>query len=905
MDKEIMWHNISWEQAIKKYDSDIEQGLTEKQIANQREKFGLNELPKEKPLSNIKIFLDQIKSPLIYVLIVAGMITLFFQLYTDSIVIFAAVFLNTIVGFFQEKKAYQALGALKKVVKTEARVIRDGHEKKIGEEELVPGDIIILSAGNKAPADARIIESHNLKINEAALTGEWLAQEKSPKKLNAETPLADRDNMVYMGTIVENGIGKAIVVETGHNSEMGKIAISVKQTEEQKTPLQKKLSKFSAKIGLIIAVLCIYIFIGGVMEGRDYLEMFTTAVAVAVAAIPEGLPVAMTVILTLGMSRIVQKKGLVRKLISAETLGSTSVIATDKTLTLTEGKMKAKEIVTADSEISIETEDEIELFKRQANKEQILAMKIAVLSNEAFVENPDDFYPVWKIQGNPTDKAFALAGAKLGFEKQKLQKQFPKIDELPFNSENKFLATLHATTDENLLQVLGAPEKILDFSTKIEIKGEQKTLDKKYRQNMKERLKNMTERGERVIAIAYKKIPRLRSCGSFGGQSKLKNEVENLTFVGFIGLKDPIRKEAKNAIQVCRQAGMKPIIVTGDHKLTAKAVALELGFKIKSENIMEGNDLDALSDKEFGLKVKDIQVYARAEPRHKLRIIKAWQDKGEVVAMTGDGINDAPALKKADIGVALGSGTDVAKQVSDLVLLNDNFNIILAAVEEGRAIIDNIRKVITYLLSDSFTETILIGVSIIFCLPMPVLAVQILWVNLIEDGLPGIALAFEKKEKDLMKRKPEKRNISLLTTEMKALIFIIGLITDILLLGLFFWLLKFSGYELPHVQSIIFAALTIDSLFYVFSCKSLRRNIWDINIFSNKLLIFSWAFGVIALVSALYVPALQTLLGTIPLNLFDWELILALGFLNIILIEATKWFFITKARTIENKNQMC
>jgi Ca2+-transporting ATPase len=392
-------------------------------------------------------------------------------------------------------------------------------------------------------------------------------------------------------------------------------------------------------------------------------------------------------------------------------------------------------------------------------------------------------------------------------------------------------------------------------------------------------------------------LPPQRDPARGGTKFKLENEVQNLTFVGFIGLKDPVRKEAKNAIQVCRQAGMKPIIVTGDHKLTAQAVAEELGFKIKSQNIMEGHDLDDLSDEEFNKRVKDIQIYARAEPRHKLRIIKAWQDKGEVVAMTGDGINDAPALKKADIGVALGSGTDVAKQVSDLVLLNDNFNIILAAVEEGRAIIDNIRKVITYLLSDSFTETILIGVTIIFNLPMPVLAVQILWVNLIEDGLPGIALAFEEKENDLMERKPEKRNISLLTGEMKALIFIIGLITDILLLGLFFWLLKFSGYELPHIQSIIFAALTIDSLFYVFSCKSLRRNIWHINHFSNKFLIFAWIFGVVALVSALYVPALQTLLGTIGLSFFDWQLVLGLGFLNIALIEATKWFFITKAHT--------
>ena len=347
-------------------------------------------------------------------------------------------------------------------------------------------------------------------------------------------------------------------------------------------------------------------------------------------------------------------------------------------------------------------------------------------------------------------------------------------------------------------------------------------------------------------------------------------------------------------MKVCRRAGMSPIIITGDHKLTAKAVAEELGFKVKEGNIMEGRELDQLSDEEFEKKVKDIQIYARVEPKHKLRIIEAWQGKGKVVAMTGDGINDAPALKKADIGVALGSGTEVAKETSDLILLNDSFSIIVAAVEEGRAIIDNIRKVITYLLSDSFTEIILIGVSLLLGWPLPILAAQILWVNLIEDGPLGLCLAFEPKAKDLMKQKPRGHDIPLLTREMKALIFIIGLVTDLLLLGLLFWLIKYSGYEILHIRSIIFTGLTVDSIFYVFSCKNLRKNLWQINPFSNKFLVFAWIFGVIMLISALYLSPLQTLLKTVPLNLFDWQLILGLGLINIILIEATKWHFIAK-----------
>jgi Ca2+-transporting ATPase len=361
-----------------------------------------------------------------------------------------------------------------------------------------------------------------------------------------------------------------------------------------------------------------------------------------------------------------------------------------------------------------------------------------------------------------------------------------------------------------------------------------------------------------------------------------------------IGLKDPIRREVKKAIKTVQEAGMRPIIVTGDHKLTAKAVAQELGFEIKDRNIMEGKDLDKLSDKKFDKKVEDIQIFARVEPKHKMRIIQAWQNKGEVIAMTGDGINDAPALKKADIGVALGSGTEVAKEVSDLILLSDNFSIIVAAVEEGRGIIDNIRKVITYLLSSSFTETILIGLALLFGFPLPVTAVQILWVNLIEDGLPDIALAFEPKEKDVMKQKPQGHKTSLLTREMKSLIFIIGIASDIILLGLFFWLFKFSNYDLSHIRTMVFAALALDSLFFVFSCKSLRKNLWQIDHLSNKFLLYAWAFGVAALVASVYLPQLQALLKTVPLGMVDWLIVLILSVLEVVLIEFTKWLFITK-----------
>lgn len=908
------WHNRSWQEAIEEFNSDQEKGLLENEAWSRQKEIGKNMLPEEKPLSRLRIFFEQLKSPLIYILIIAGFITLFLREWADFIVIFGAVFLNTIVGYFQEYKAGRSLRALKKVVKTEAQVIRDGNEVKLDSIELVPGDIMILIAGNKVPADGRLIEVNNLKINEAPLTGEWLSDEKEIQVLSEDTPLADRSNMVYLGCMVEGGKGKAIVTSIGKNTEMGKIAILVKETPEEKTPLQIKIANFSKKIGIIIGLISLFIFIGGLLRGKDLLEMFMTSIAVAVAAIPEGLPVAMTVILALGMQRILDKKGLVRKLVAAETLGSTSIACSDKTLTLTQGKMEVTQTVT--SEIKIESVGKTrwsDVFKEKIDEDQILLVQISTLINEAFVENPSDPYPLWRVQGNPTDKAFLLAGAEVGFKKQELTKAYLKIDEIPFNSQNKFVAALIQAEPSplkdgkktkvsliksplvkgtpQLLFISGAPEKILGLSVSFQSKGKETELDKDAFIKLNKELEDLTSKGLRVVGVGYRKISKVVS-------QNLEDEIHDLVFVGFIGLKDPLRKEAKEAIQLCKKAGLKPIIVTGDHLLTTKAIGEELGLKTGKENMIEGRQLDELSEEEFQEKVKDIEIYARVEPRHKLRIIEAWQKRGEVVAMTGDGINDAPALKKADIGVALGSGTDVAKEVSDLILLTDNFNIIPAAVEEGRAILDNIRKVITYLLSDSFTETILIGVSIIFGWPLPVTAVQILWTNLIEDGLPSIALAFEPKEKDLMEKKPQGKDVHLLTREMRTIIFIIGIFTDLILLGLFLWLFNKLGEEnLLYIRTMIFAGLGINSLFYIFSCKSLRKNIWHINPFSNKFLVGGVIFGFLMLVAGIHLPLFQALLKTVSLGFQDWLIIIGLGILNIILIEITKYYFITKHQT--------
>ncbi len=874
----FFWHNLEVEEVAKILRTNSEDGLSEEEVKLYRKEFGKNELPEKESLSKLKIFLEQFKSPLIYILLISGVVVLFLKETTDAIVIFGALFLNTLVGYVQESKASEALKKLKKAVTHKVEVLRGQSLKIIDSKDVVPGDVVILNPGDRVPADGRIIESSNLKINEMALTGEWLSAEKEVTVLPKKTPLADRDNMVYMGTVVEDGKAKVLVVQTGIETQIGKIAVLVKESEEEKTPYQKKLANFSKTIGIAIGVLCIALFIEGILNGKDMTEMFITSVAVAIAAIPEGLPVAMTVILALGMQRILKKGGLVRRLSSAETLGSTSIICTDKTGTLTEGKMKVSQTVTAD-----------EVLDNQHNEEAtILNIKIASLVSEAFVENLSSPREEWVLRGRATDKALLMEGLEKGVI-DPLNKAIKKIAEVPFNTIDKFIIAALREKKEEFLYICGAPEKVLERCQFVKINGKKLPITDEYIKKLEEKLKRFTRKGLRVVATAYKDF-------EFKDEKKLKTEVNNLTLGGFITLKDTLRKEAKEAIKDCHRAGIRTIIVTGDHKLTAKAVAEEIGFKINKENILEGKDMDDLSDIEFEKILDRTKIYARVEPRHKLRIVQAWQDRGEVVAMTGDGINDAPALKKADVGVALGSGTEVAKEASDLILLNNNFSIIVHAIKEGRAIIDNIRKVITYLLSDSFTELILIGASIFAGFPLPLTAIQILWVNLIEDGLPSTALAFEKEEEGLMDMKPAAHKVKLLTREMKTIIILIGIITDAMLLGLFFWL-TYHDHNILHIRTMIFACLSIDSIFYVFSCKSLRHNIWDINPFSNKLLTVSWVVGILALFMAIYLPFLQTILKTVPLNIQDWGLIFILGLTEMFLIEITKWYFIVRHQT--------
>ncbi|MBI1984850.1 MAG: HAD-IC family P-type ATPase [Candidatus Wildermuthbacteria bacterium] len=861
--EEHEWHALSLEETARILETDIQKGLSEDEAKGKRKQYGKNALPEEQIPSRLRIFLGQLKSPLVLILVFAGIITLFLRDYTDSVVIWSAVLLNSLVGYVQEYRATKALTELKKALKVKALVLRNGNEKEIPQEDLVPGDLILLKPGKKVPADARIVQAWELKIQEAVLTGEWIASRKASSILSKDAQLADRENMAFMGSIVEEGEGRAIVVGTGLHTEIGKVASLVKGIKEAETPYQARLGRFSRIIGRIIALLALAIFLEGILAGRMFSEMFTVAVAVAVGAIPEGLPVAITATLAIGMRRMLREGGLVRNLASTETLGSTSVIATDKTLTLTEGTMAVEEIFTLNP----------------AEKE--LALTIGALTSEAFVENPETALEKRVVKGRPTDKALLQAAMDVGITRAELEKTMALVGTIPFESEKKYSAAFYKTADAVRASVLGAPEIMLSLSSGLS-RQEVETIEQKLRET--------ASKGLRVIAVGEK----IFNASTFPYQDHTTIELNGIRLVGIISLKDPVRKGVKEAIQNAKQAGIKTIIVTGDHVLTAAAVAKELGIDGHPHEFIEGKDLEKLSDEDFAKKLDELKVYARVEPSHKLRIIEAWQKKGEIIAMTGDGINDAPALKRADIGIALGSGTDVAKEVGDLVLIGDKFSIIPLAIKEGRVIIDNIRKVITYMLSGSFTETILIGTSILMGLPLPVTAAQILWVNLVEDGLPGIALTFEKGEKDVMKRKPEGKNIALMTAPMKIIIFAIGILTDLMLLGIFVFLHFFTDYSLEHIRTIVFVGLAVNSLLYVFSCKNLHQNIWKYNPFSNHYLTGSVALAFLLLLTPIYIPFMQNLFGTVPLALQDWIMLLGLAFLNVFLIEAVKLFFVRK-----------
>ena len=881
--QKINWHALSLSEVFLGVEGN-KNGLSGAEAEKRLKHLGPNALPKEKPYPKIKLFFRQFNSPLIYILLVTVAISFALRHYSDSIFIVIVLLINTTVGFWQENKANNSLLALKQMVKIRAKVLRDGFEKEIDSENLVPGDVVFLRPGDKVPADGRIISSNNLKINESSLTGEWMPAEKNHKNSVLENaPVTERTNMAFMGTIVEEGAGEIVIVKTGINTQIGEIVSLLKKTKEPKTPLQKKIASLSKILGASILFLILIIVIEGHFSGGSFADIFVTALALAVSAIPEGLLPAITVILVLGMRRIFKQKGLVRKLSATETLGSVTVICTDKTGTLTEGKMQASYILTTLKEFEEKSISKA-FFSKDNNKteDKAFALKIATLVNDAFIENPNEELTKWIVRGKPTDRALLLAGARSGLNKHELEKQYPVVDKVPFSSEYKFAASLHKTSEnKNALCVIGAPEKIIQSCENLDIGKKKKKLKPDETEKLLLKLESLTKQGLRVLALAHKDYD------SKTEYSNLSELVAKLNFTGFIALNDPLREDAKESILTTKKAGIRTIIITGDHKLTAKSVAQELGLPSEDKNIMEGKDLDLISDDDLKDKVKHISIYARVSPHHKLRIVNALQINGEVVAMFGDGVNDAPALKTADIGVVVGSGTDVAKEVADLVLLDDNFKTVVKAVEQGRVVFQNVRKVFVYLVADDFSEIFLFLANMALGLPLPLLPAQILWINLIEDGFPDIALTTEQETKGVMEEKPRDPKEPLLNKPLKIWMAAIFLISGFAAFITFFAFLKFSG-DLEKTRTLVFALICFDSLTFAFCVRSFKRTVFRKDIFSNKFLTGGVAISLALLLMAIYLPPLQKFLSTEPIGFLSWAIIIIVSILELLIIEFFK-----------------
>lgn len=858
-------------------------GLSSQKAKNRVESHGKNVLPRAKPLGPFFILISQLKNALVYILIAAAVISVVIAHMIDFYVILTAILVNVIVGFVQEYKAQKALYKLRSYVTEKTTVLRDGKKQEIDTELLVPGDRIFLKPGDKVPADIRLCKAVDLKINEAVLTGESGPQKKQTGLIQTEIPIGDRDNMAFKGTSVIEGVGEGIVAKTGSGTEFGKIALMLREVKEENTPLQDELKRFSRWLGLLVITASGAIFITGMLIGRPVFDMFILAIALAVSAIPEGLVIGVTAILAVGMKRILDQKALTRKLVAAETLGSTTVICSDKTGTLTTGQMEVTEILTS----PIKDCDRQEGFRSDAAILNTLGA--GVLASDAYISNPDAKLKSWKVFGNSTEQPIIRLAAELGIFGKQLARGLKEVFEIPFDSANKYMVKVYRGKDGNYeMYAKGAPEKLLDECGYFIDCQKQKRLTSTLRSEIVKNYEKMTKKGLRVLCVAKAEDSEIPIGEGDYRNPKFKKP---LVFLGLLGIKDPLRPGVGAVLKNTLLAGLRPIIITGDNKATAMTIAREAGIKIKPDEVLEGGEIDKLSDKAMKRAVKKVKLYARVAPEHKMRIVDALQKNSEVVAMTGDGLNDAPAIKSADIGIAVGGGSEVTKETADMVLLNNDLKVIVAAIREGRGIFENIRKVVLYLLSDSFTELLLVIASFVFGFPLPVLAVQILWVNLIDDSLPNLALTLDPQEDDLMKDPPRPKREKILNNPMKMLIGAISIITGVAILVTFLLMLKNTG-DLERARTIAFTLLGLDSLLYVFSIRFLHHSVFNPKmykkIFNNSALVVAVLVGIALQLAAVYVPVLQRALGTKALSLYDWCIIIPVALGVFLAIELSK-----------------
>lgn len=853
--EQLFW-SMSADEVAATLQTDTHRGIIDGEAELRRELFGTNSIEHTHRASGFGIFFNQFQSPLILILLAAAATTLAIEHFRDTFFILIAVLANVVLGFYQEHKAERALAELKSYLRERARVIRDGVEREMDAEHLVPGDLIRLSQGDRVPADARILYTSDLQIDEAILTGESLPVEKATDALSPLTDLADQRCMAFAGTLVTQGVGTAIVCRIGGSTEFGKIAALVARAEHEATPLQIAIQKFSVRASILLGVLTIVVFFVGVAVGHSYLDMFLTSVAIAVAAIPEGLPVALTVILAVGVERMAKRNGVVRKLVAAEALGDVSVILTDKTGTLTMAKMELSDV------IPLRDMSENALLER------------ALLNANVLIENPNDPAQAWRVSGPIMEVALVRAAALRGIHLERVKKSAIIDQALPFNAVNKFSVSLLRKADMHTLVFFGAPDILVERST----------LDEPTRRQVHATINSLARAGKRVLGVAAKETHRRHDLS-------LSHELDatKLEFEGLIAFSDPVRPGVGEAIRRVELGGIRTIIVTGDHLGTAETIAKEVGLPLGEHSSIEASELARLSDEEFARRLPHLRVIARVSPLDKVRIVRTLRSMGEIVAMTGDGVNDAPSIKEADVGIAMGSGTEVARSVADLVILDDNFETIAAAVDEGRQIMSNIRKVIVYLLSTVMDELVLIGGALIAGVALPLNALQILWVNFFSDSFPAVAFAFEKNIDGLSSR-TRKTSARLFDPLMRFLVLVVGLSSSALLLALYLALL-YAGYDEALVRTFIFACFGSYTLFVAFSVKSLEKSVFSYSPFSNPYLVAGVGVGIVLMLAAIYAPSLQSIFGTIALPPLWLLAVLAVGALNILAIEAGKWVF--------------
>lgn len=882
-------------------------GLSPEDAEKRLEEYGKNELKEKEKVSVFRLFLSQFKSILILILVIAAIVSALLGEAIDAAVILFTVFLAGILGFVQEYRAEKAIELLKSLTSPEATVVRNGSEKKIPSTYLVPGDIILLQTGDRIPADARIIEEFNLKVDESSLTGESVPVQKVTDALPAGTSEADRNNMVYAGTAVAYGRGKAVITATGMKTSFGELAGLLGTIERSRTPLQESLDKFGRWIGGATIVIVAFVAVLGVFLGFPPLDMFLWGVALAVAAIPEALPAVVTVGLGLGVRRMVKRHALVRKLPSVETLGATNVICSDKTGTLTQNKMTVERIY-VDRQILRVTgggyDPDGKFLKGDSEKEDPEVsgddMHLRVLLLSAALCNDSNLYKEedgWKIRGDPTEAALVVAAAKAGFEKSELDSKYPRLAEIPFSSESKRMTTFNKLDDfpgdvldsELVAFSKGAPEVILGSCTKIFLDGEIKTLTHGQKQEILEEVKELADQALRVMAFSFRPFEEGFSPEKISsGKIPVERAEEDMVFSGLTGMRDPPREEVKAAIRTCEDAGIKTVMITGDHKVTAAAIARELGILKENDLTLTGSELDSLEEKEFEDRVERVSVYARVYPAHKLRVVEALKKKGYVVAMTGDGVNDAPALKAADMGIAMGiTGTDVSKEASSMILTDDNFASIVSAVEEGRNIFKNIRNFITYGLTCHIGEVLIVLIAILGWQILPLMAVQILWINLITDGLPPMALSVEPPDRGLMRQKPRNVEEGLITRREITAGLGIGTLVTLQALIVLVWSLE-SGFSLSKLQTMVFTLVVFSEMFNAFNWRSDRYSVFSLGLFTNKALIYAVLTTVVLQLMVIYVPFLQLAFSTVPLSLPEWGIILALASTTLISMEIVK-----------------